>query len=284
MIGFVNVYKPSGMTSFQVVVKLKKIYNTKRVGHLGTLDPMAEGVLPVAIGKATKFFDYFLKKDKAYSAVFKCGVKTDTLDAEGEIEEENDFVPTIEEVKIASQKFVGKIQQIPPKFSAKKINGIRAYSMARSGKDFELKPNQVEIYSILASNGSDDKLFNFEIECSSGTYIRSLGVDILGSINTLATMVKLVRTRAGLFKIEDSFSLDKIEREPQKCLMSISNALKNVENVVIDDNQFFKLKNGVSIPMQIEDGEYLVNYNEVCLGLASVQNQILKLTINCLEE
>lgn len=284
MIGFVNIYKPKGMTSFQVVGKLKKIYNTKRVGHLGTLDPMAEGVLPVAIGKATKFFDYFLRKDKEYSAVFKCGVKTNTLDAEGETEEENDFVPTIEEVKLASQNFIGKIQQIPPKFSAKKINGIRAYTMARSGKDFELKPNQVEIYGISVRKGGDDKLFNFDIACSSGTYIRSLGVDILGSINTLATMVKLVRMRAGVFKIEDSYSLDQIENDPQKCLLSISDALQNLEILNIDDNQFFKLKNGVSIPMQVKNGEYLVKYNDVCLGLSSVENKILKLMINCLEE
>lgn len=284
MIGFVNVYKPKGLTSFQVVAKLKKIYNTKRVGHLGTLDPMAEGVLPIAIGKTTKFFDYFLKKDKTYEAVFKCGILTDTLDAEGEIKETNDYIPTLQEVQNASEKFVGKIQQIPPKFSAKKINGIRAYSVARTGKDFELKPNQVEIYGILATKGADDSLFNLKIHCSSGTYIRSLGVDILRSVNALGTMVKLVRKRSGFFKIEDSYMLEEIEKNPQKCLLPVNEVLPNLEILSLTDEQFFKLKNGVSINIDLPNNDYLVKYIDTFLGLGVIENKILKLKINIFEE
>ena len=284
MIGFVNVYKPKGLTSFQVVAKLKKIYNTKRVGHLGTLDPMAEGVLPIAIGKATKFFDYFLKKDKTYEAVFKCGILTDTLDAEGEIKETNDYIPTLQKVQNASEKFVGKIQQIPPKFSAKKINGIRAYSIARSGKDFELKPNQVEIYGILVTRGADDSLFNLKIHCSSGTYIRSLGADILRSVNALGTMVKLARTRSGFFKIEDSYMLEEIEKNPQKCLLPVNEVLPNLEILSLTDEQFFKLKNGVSINIDLPNNDYLVKYIDTFLGLGVIENKILKLKINIFEE
>lgn len=283
MIGFVNVYKPKGITSFQVVAKLKKIYGTKRVGHLGTLDPMAEGVLPVAIGKATKFFDYFLTKDKEYDAVFCAGVLTDTLDADGEIVEQNNFIPTIEEVKNASQNFIGKINQMPPKFSAKKVNGVRAYTLAREGKDFQLKPKEVEIYSILTQKSEDDSLFNLKIWCSSGTYIRSLGVDIISSINALATMVKLVRTRAGEFKIEDSLTLDEIEKNPSKALLSLENALA-IPIIQVDENEFFKLKNGVGVKFKNGNYECLVKFGDCVLGLGLVQDNMLKIKINTLEE
>ena len=136
MIGFVNVYKPRGVTSFKIVGEIKKIYGIKHVGHLGTLDPMAEGVLPIAIGKATKFFDYFLKKDKEYIGRFEVGYATDSLDAEGEVVDKNDTRITLQKVQQSCQKFMGKIRQIPPKFSAIKINGQRAYKLAREGKEF----------------------------------------------------------------------------------------------------------------------------------------------------
>lgn len=283
MIGFVNVYKPSGITSFQVVARLKKIYDTKRVGHLGTLDPMAEGVLPIAIGKATKFFDYFLTKEKEYDATFHAGVLTDTLDADGEIIEQNNFIPTIEKVQKACQNFVGKINQMPPKFSAKKVNGIRAYKLAREGKDFNLKPKEVEIYTILTSKSSLDSLFNLKIWCSSGTYIRSLGADIFSSINALATMVKLVRTRAGEFRIEDSLTLEEIENNPEIALQSLDSVL-HLPKIQVGENDFFKLKNGVAIKFQNPDGEYLVMFGDLILGQGVVQNGVLKIKINTMEE
>lgn len=283
MKGFVNVYKPKGMTSFQVVAKLKKIYQTKRVGHLGTLDPMAEGVLPIAIGKATKFFDYFLLKQKEYDAVFRAGVLTDTLDADGQIVNENNFIPTIEQVQKASVNFVGKISQMPPKFSAKKVNGIRAYKLAREGKDFDLKPKEVEICRILTSKGGDDSLFNLKIICSSGTYIRSLGVDIFASINTLATMVKLVRTRAGQFKIENSFSLEEIENNPQGAITKIDEVI-TLPKIELNEEQFFKLKNGVAINYLGADAEYWVAYKNEVLGLGTIKDNVLKIKINTMEE
>lgn len=283
MKGFVNVYKPKGMTSFQVVAKLKKIYQTKKVGHLGTLDPMAEGVLPIAIGKATKFFDYFLLKQKEYDAIFRAGVLTDTLDADGQILNENNFIPTIEQVQKASINFVGKISQMPPKFSAKKINGIRAYKLAREGKDFDLKPKEVEICHILASKGDDDSLFNLKIMCSSGTYIRSLGVDIFASINALATMVKLVRTRAGQFKIENSLSLEEIENMPQSAIAKIDEVII-LPKIELNEEQFFKLKNGVAINYLGADAEYWVIYKNKVLGLGTVKDNVLKIKINTMEE
>lgn len=284
MIGFINVYKPRGMTSFQVVAKIKKIFNTKKVGHLGTLDPMAEGVLPIAVGKATKFFDYFLNKDKEYSAVFECGYSTDTLDAFGNILEKNENIPSIEEVEKACQNFIGKIEQIPPKFSAKKINGERAYNLARQGLEFKLKPKEVEIYAIKAKKGEHDCLFNLDIWCSSGTYIRSIGRDVFASINTLATMVKLVRTRAGCFSIDDSYTLEAIQNEPLNALKKIEEVLIDVSLINLNESQYKKIKNGVVINFDGANKDALVVFENNLIGLAEIKDGKMKLKINTLEE
>lgn len=247
MIGFINIYKPKGVTSFSVVSKVKKIFNTKKVGHLGTLDPMAEGVLPIAIGKATKLFDYFLDKDKRYIAEFESGYETDTLDAEGEIIERNLKLPSLEEIKCASKNFIGKIDQVPPKFSAKKINGERAYNLAKKKIDFEISAKSVEIYSILPSCDKLDNLFTLDIWCRAGTYIRSLGRDIFRSVDSLATMTKLIRTSSGNFKIDDSVSLQELEKEPEKHLLIVEDCLPELNILQVDEKEKAKLLNGVEI-------------------------------------
>ena len=146
--GFVNIIKPTGESSSNVVCKVKKILGTKKVGHLGTLDPAASGVLPLAVGKATKFFDYFLTKDKEYVALVEFGKSTSTLDAYGEVIENNNKLIDEMELKSILPKFVGDIDQTPPKFSAIKINGKRAYELARENANFEIKPRKITIYSI----------------------------------------------------------------------------------------------------------------------------------------
>lgn len=279
MIGFVNVYKPKGATSFQIVALCKKLFNEKRVGHLGTLDPMAEGVLPIAIGKATKLFDYFLNKDKEYDATFLAGEETDTLDADGTVTATTDTIPTLQEVEKSAQTFFGKIMQMPPKYSAKKINGQRAYDLARKGIDFDLKAKEIEIYGILASNGLDDKLFNLKIWCSSGTYIRSLGGDIFHKINSLSTMTKLVRTRSGTFKIEDSTSIEELKNDPMSHLIGIAEVLKNMTTLTLEETQEKKIKNGCQVSVTEGDGEFLVmNEAQEVLGLGQVEGGKLKLT------
>ncbi len=284
MVGFVNVYKPKGVTSFNIVAGIRKIYNQKRVGHLGTLDPMAEGVLPIAVGKATKFFDYFLNKDKEYDAVFKAGVLTDTLDADGEVIQQNNYIPSFEEVKNSCNKFLGKISQIPPKFSAKKINGKRAYELARQGIDFNLKPKEVQIYALKAEMGEINNLFNLKIHCSAGTYIRSLGNDIFANINSLATMVKLVRTRSGCFKIENSFSMENIEADKIITLTKVEDALSDIPRINLSDEDAHKFKSGLSVPcIELNNGEAFAFLNNENLGLGEIKNNNMKIKISLWE-
>ena len=283
MIGFINCYKPKGVSSFWVVSKIKKIYGTKKVGHLGTLDPMAEGVLPIAVGKATRFFDYFLDKDKWYDAEFEAGYKTDTLDADGEKVVEDSRVPSLEEIKKTLPNFIGKIEQIPPKFSAKKINGERAYNLARAGKEFSVKPNQVEIYAILAGKGALDSLFRFKIHCRAGTYIRSLGCDIFDSIGYNATMTKLVRLASGSFEIGDALTIEEIENDPQSALSSIDKYLPNFSKLFVTSEQKTKLLNGVMVDFDgvVIDNWYLVYCDKNLLGaFFANENDKIKLKIN----
>lgn len=283
MIGFINCYKPKGVSSFWVVSKIKKIYGTKKVGHLGTLDPMAEGVLPIAVGKATRFFDYFLDKDKWYDAEFEAGYKTDTLDADGEKIVVDNKVPSLEEIEKTLPNFIGKIEQIPPKYSAKKINGERAYNLARAGKEFTVKPNSVEIYAILASKGVLDSLFRFKIHCRAGTYIRSLGCDIFDSIGYNATMTKLVRLASGNFEIGGALSLEEIESNPKNALSSIDKYLPNFNKLFITGEQKMKLLNGVVVDFAgvVAGNWYLVYYDKNVLGaFFANENGKIKLKIN----
>ena len=299
MIGFVNVYKPRGVTSFSIVSRIKKIFNTKRVGHLGTLDPMAEGVLPIAIGKATKLFDYFLDKDKRYIAEFECGYETDTLDAFGEVVERNSKVPSLEEIEKATKNFIGKIEQIPPKFSAKKINGERAYNLAKQKIDFDISAKSVEIYTILASKGLYDSLFVFDVWCRAGTYIRSLGRDIFRSVNSLATMTKLTRTSSGSFTLNGCSSLEDIEKAPQEYLLPVEKCLSELDILHVTDKEMQKLLNGVQVTFNAENviknecskvteetnrkpnskSMIIVKHGSELLGIAEIQNKI-KLNIN----
>ena len=164
MIGVLNIYKPRGVSSSFVVVKLKKLLNTKKVGHMGTLDPLAEGVLPICVGRATKLFDYFLKKQKTYVATFQFGYQTSTLDLEGEIEQKSLKIPTYEQLQLAAKKMIGKFFQMPPKYSSKKIGGQKACDLVRSGKDIELKPCEIEIFDFKILNQTYGMDFEVKIQ------------------------------------------------------------------------------------------------------------------------
>ena len=159
--GFVNIIKPTGMTSSDVVIKIKKILKTKKVGHLGTLDPAASGVLPISIGRATKFFDYFLSKDKEYYALVQFGYRSDTLDSFGQVEKVNDKLVTEDMIRNVISKFIGEIDQVPPKYSAIKINGKKACDLARENVNFELKSRKINIYSIILKEMVDENKQHF---------------------------------------------------------------------------------------------------------------------------
>ena len=259
MIGFFNVNKPQGITSAQVVAKVKKLCpKGTKVGHFGTLDPMASGVLPIAVGRATRLFNLMQNKQKQYIATFKFGVSTNTLDATGEIDGNSNIIPTKQQILDVLPKFRGKIMQMPPNFSAKMVNGKRAYDLARNGKEVILKPCEVEIFEIILLEQTSKDEFKFSITCGSGTYIRSLGRDIAKSLNSLAIMTSLVRTKTGAFKIEEATNLNDLTINN---LVGVDVVLPDYKKVEISDANLLLLLQGKTVKFNLEDGNYLVYNN-----------------------
>ena len=213
MQGIILINKPKGVTSSSVVSKVKFLTHEK-CGHLGTLDPLAEGVLPICIGRATRLFDYFLKKQKTYIAHFTFGYQTSTLDLEGEKVKICSYVPTKSEIEMAIEKhFLGDILQTPPEYSAKKLDGQKAYDLARKNKELDLKPVPITIYKFDLMQQINENTFEFEITCSAGTYIRALARDIGFATNSCATMTSLVRTKVGAFDIKDCIEFENLSKE-----------------------------------------------------------------------
>lgn len=244
--GFVNIIKPTGESSSNVVCKIKKILGIKKVGHLGTLDPAASGVLPIAFGKATKFFDYFLTKDKEYIAVVKFGVETDTLDSFGQIIDAKDKMVSEAEIQAVLNEFVGNIKQIPPKYSAIKIDGKKACDLAREGKDVDIKAREIKVYSLKLLNQIEDNVFRFKVHCSAGTYIRTLFSDIAKRLGTISTTTVIIRTKSGLFDIENSVALN--EFESAKEFLSIEEVFKGLKTIDVSEEDLKKkLLNGVKL-------------------------------------
>lgn len=271
MIGFYNILKPTGVSSGFVVNKIKRITNEK-VGHLGTLDPSASGVLSIAVGKATKFFDYFLNKDKEYVALAKFGVLTNTLDSDGEILKREDVQVSLEDIKKVLPSLCGKIDQIPPIFSSKNVNGERAYDLARQGKQVVLEPKKVQIYSIKAEKLAQNNLFRIKIHCSSGTYVRSIIRDIAEKIGTVATTVCIIRTCSGKFEISDSITLDELAENPEKHLIKI-NSILNLPEIELSLLQAKDLFSGKEIMLDRDDGEYLSFYQGEEFSVLKIENK-----------
>lgn len=271
MIGFYNILKPTGVSSGFVVNKIKRITNEK-VGHLGTLDPSASGVLSIAVGKATKFFDYFLNKDKEYVALAKFGVLTNTLDSDGEILKRENVQVSLEDIKKVLPSLCGKIDQIPPIFSSKNVNGERAYDLARQGKQVVLEPKKVQIYSIKAEKLTQNNLFRIKIHCSSGTYVRSIIRDIAEKIGTVATTVCIIRTCSGKFEISDSITLDELAENPEKHLIKI-NSILNLPEIELSLLQAKDLFSGKEIMLDRDDGEYLSFYQGEEFSVLKIENK-----------
>ncbi len=258
MIGVLNINKPKNVTSSQVVVRIKKLLKTGKVGHIGTLDPLASGVLPICVGKATRLFDYFLKKQKTYIARFTFGTQTDTLDLEGEIVKTSQNIPTKTQIESVLPSFIGEIEQIPPMYSSKKIDGKKAYDLARRGVQIELKPCKLTIYNYKLVNQMDEKTFEFEITCSAGTYIRALARDLGEKLNSCATMTNLLRTATGNFKLENSIDFNTLTPEILiNNLIPLGEVLADFEKIVITKQIFQKLLNGQTV--NVKDNQISVN-------------------------
>ncbi|MBP3707158.1 MAG: tRNA pseudouridine(55) synthase TruB [Clostridia bacterium] len=285
MEGIIIVNKSKGCTSNDVVNKVKHILKCK-VGHTGTLDPNATGVLPLLLGKGTKFSKYLINHDKKYCATLQLGVKTTTADIEGKIIEEQNVDGSIyNELNIqkALKKFIGKNIQTPPIYSAIKINGKKLYEYARKGEDVEIPVREIEIYNIdLISIDKETNQIVFEVECSKGTYIRALCEDIASSLGTIGFMKELNRLVVGSFKIEDSVSTEEIEQYKddknwlRNHIITLERLLIDSQEINIGNEKIDKYLNGVNISVNVSDGIYRIYNNGTFIGSGFVKNNFLK--------
>lgn len=268
-LGFVNVDKPSGMTSSAVVNRVKWLTGLP-CGHMGTLDPLASGVLPVGVGNATRLFDWFLDKEKEYVAEFVFGVTSDTLDTTGELMPRGG-VPSEGAVAAALPRFVGEIDQIPPRYSAKNVNGRRGYDLARAGVCFELPPKRVKVYAFDLLGRSEERAdaFRFRIRCGGGTYIRSLARDLGEALGTGGVMSALRRTQSGCFLIGDAVPFALLNEENiEKYILPTENTLPFPELSFSENDRIF---NGVPARTAVPDGKYKAFRGGAFYGIAEVK-------------
>ena len=242
MNGILIVNKPQDFTSRDVVNKVGRILKTKKIGHTGTLDPIATGVLVICIGNTTKLCEVLTSEYKEYIATIKLGIKTDTLDTTGEIIERKDFNITEPQIIEVLSSFLGKSTQVTPIYSAVKVNGKKLYEYAREGQKVELPTREINITNIELISFNNDEIV-FKTTVSKGTYIRALIDDICKKLNTVGTMSSLIRTKQGNFKIEESYTIEDIEKGNYK-LITIEEALSNLETITIDEEIYNKVKNG----------------------------------------
>lgn len=277
MKGFINLYKPAGISSAAAVSAVKKKFHTP-CGHMGTLDPMAEGVLPVGIYKTSRLFQYLLDKDKRYVARFRFGFTTDTLDVTGSVTETTGLVPSEEEIKAVLPAFIGEIEQIPPKYSAKCIDGKRGYQLARKGVEFELQPKKVNISNVTLNGRTSADEYEFSVDCKGGTYIRSLARDIGAACGTVAAMSSLKRVKSGVFDLSNSVSLEEFVRsdEPEKYIIPPDEAV-SFEKLVLSEEQATKILNGIFPDYGFKDGLYRVYNREEFWGIGESKEGILKI-------
>lgn len=296
MDGIILINKGKGCTSHDVVNKVKHIFNEK-VGHTGTLDPDATGLLPILIGKGTKLSYYLINHDKEYEVTLKLGERTDTADSEGKVIEKQEVnVERLSEEEISKvlDSFLGKQEQIPPMYSAIKINGKKLYEYARKNIEVDVKPREIEIYDIkLNKVDEEEKLICFTVHCSKGTYIRSLCEDIAQSLGTIGYMKELNRTKVGIFDVKDSTSIEELEDNKndeiyiKERIISIEELFVRLygnDNIVkLNDKKLELFLNGVKLTYELAEGLYRIYDSENnFIGIGSIQNNLLKREI-CLE-
>lgn len=250
--GFLLVNKEQGKTSFETLFPVKKYFNTNRVGHAGTLDKFASGVLIALVGKYTKLASYFMSLDKEYVAEFRFGLETDTLDPNGRIIDKTDYIPNLEDISLKLKDFIGEICQSPPRFSSIHIDGSRAYKLALNGKFFEIKKRRVNVYNIqILSYDFSSSLLSLKISCSKGTYIRSIARDLAYSLNSCAYVSSLKRTKVGMFRLEDSTLWKNLSKAS---LISLE-SLRDFGRVCVDSSKINLIKNGAYVEIQININE-----------------------------
>lgn len=277
MDGVIIINKPKGYTSHDVVNIVRKELNMKKVGHTGTLDPNATGVLPILVGQATKISKYLIEHKKTYIATIELGEKRDTGDSEGNIIESDTNIKEfdISIIKQVLQSFLGKQKQIPPMYSAIKVNGKKLYEYARSGQEVKVEPREIEIYRIELIEYKNNRI-EFEVECSKGTYIRTLCENIAEKLGTIGYMKELQRKSVDKFKIEDSINLEELSKdEAQKRIITIENIFKDKEKIYLNDKGVELFLNGVQLTRELEDGVYRV-YNNEFVGLGIIKDKLLK--------
>ena len=252
--GWVSVDKPTGVTSTQVVGKVRRTFDAATAGHAGTLDPIASGVLPVALGEATKTVPYLMDADKTYRFTIRWGEARDTDDIEGEVIETSDRRPTAAEVEAALPAFLGEIEQLPPRFSAVKIGGQRAYDLARGGEVVEMRPRIVRVDRFALTAMPDPDHAEFEVGCGKGTYMRALARDLARAVGTVGHVAALRRTRVGPFTEEHAIPLDSLEaltHSPAafEHLLPVATALDDIPALALSGTEASRLRLGQSVPI-----------------------------------
>lgn len=280
MNGIILIDKPKEYTSHDIVAIVKRITKEK-VGHTGTLDPNATGVLPLLIGKATGVSKYLINHDKTYIATLKLGIKTDTADSEGNIIEEKE-IPELskETIKRVLNSMIGKQTQVPPIYSAIKVNGKKLYEYAREGKNIEINGRNIEIYNmkLLEINEKNDEIV-FEISCSKGTYIRTVCENVAEKLNTVGFMKELRRTKVGEFEISESVSIEKIKENSElieKSIITIEKFFKEKNKIELTNQELRLFLNGVQLNKKSEDDIYLIYNNREFIGLGVINKEKLK--------
>jgi tRNA pseudouridine55 synthase len=250
--GVLNIYKEKGMTSYQVVASVKRIAGVKKVGHTGTLDPEAEGVLPVCIGRATKLVDYIMDGEKIYRASFQFGKISDTLDAFGQVEETGKPIPEKSAVIEKLKSFLGTSMQVPPMYSALKVQGKRLYELARNGEEIERQPREIHVSKLELLNYNEETGEGaFLLYCSKGTYVRSIIDDLGRLLGSGAIMTALIREGTGRFKLDTSVTLNQLEQDGiEEHLLEMERVLEGYPVLEIPDNYLKLVVNGVKVKDQ----------------------------------
>ena len=287
MDGWLNLYKPRGISSAKAVAVVKSCFKKSRIGHTGTLDLEAEGVLPIAIGQATKLVSILINSSKEYIFTIQFGSQTDTGDLAGKIIKKTDIIPTEDECLNVCHKFVGIIKQIPPIYSALKINGVRAYKLARQNKEFEVNPRFITIYDLkLLCYDSHTKRATYVVNCSKGTYVRTLAEDISLSLHSLGFVVELRRTRVGIFTEENSINMFNINCKTfdeahavvkSKCL-KVEDVLDDIPVLEVDELVAQKIRYGQQCDFdKVENHDQIwLKYDNKILAIGSLSDESFK--------
>lgn len=282
MNGVLNFFKPKGMTSHDAVNLLRKALNMKKIGHTGTLDPNASGVLPLCIGKGTRIAEYLLDINKEYLAELTLGMRTDTQDQDGKVISTSNKNVCEEDITKVMSKYIGNIEQLPPMYSALKQNGKKLYELAREGKIVDRKSRNITIYEQKIINIEENKKILFITKCSKGTYIRTICDDIGVDLGTYGYMSYLLRIGVGDFRIENSYSIDYIRTlspdQISKIITPIDKALNHFDNIIIEDKLYSKIINGIVLPFEINkdfdiNKKYKIYCKNTFIGIGSIINK-----------